>query len=496
MTKLIKKIYSNWILIVILFFAFFIRIYNINNIPGEIWGDVISHIQLANQIKSGDFFIDFRFGGDGPLFSYLAALFTLYTKTSFLSLKLLTAFLGTFLVFGIYIITKELFNNKTLAYISALIASFSFWTISFSRQAKPHIIVPIFVCFVIYFIMKKKYIVAGIILGLGMYTQASFWTTIFFALRNRIVFIISMLLSIPLMIEFVYNQTTYVSQSNFYGEKLGISLQLSFFDYLRRLFSNSLENIASFNFIGDRAFRHTISGQPHLDIVSGGVFVIGFLAILKKGFFPFNKKIILYFIIPFFLIQIPSILDVNNPLSTPNMGRMIGIIPFIYIAIAYAILILVKVARQRFGFSASFFILFFTLGLIAFINLHNYFYVYPQGLPNGNIPFSKIVAQELDKKSSNTSIVLLGCCWGEWAQPEPESISLSLKKEKLIQSDYSLTQADITCKLLKDLSISKPAIAVVAPVMQIRKSLKTCIKEKSIQLLEKDNIPIALLITL
>ena len=41
----------------------------------------------------------------------------------------------------------------------------------------------------------------------------------------------------------------------------------------------------TFNFKGDTGFRHNISGNPHLDIVSGVFFVIGFLMII------FNKHI-------------------------------------------------------------------------------------------------------------------------------------------------------------------------------------------------------------
>jgi len=61
---------------------------------------------------------------------------------------------------------------------------------------------------------------------------------------------------------------------------MGISLALG--EKLIRLGDNALKNMMSFNFKGDTGFRHNISGNPHLDIVSGVFFVIGFLMIIFK----------------------------------------------------------------------------------------------------------------------------------------------------------------------------------------------------------------------
>lgn len=172
------------ILVLIILFAFLLRLYQLDSLPAEMWGDVIEHYKLADGIGDGYLFLDYRFGGDGPLFSYLVFFVSRFLGLSFYSIKFTTAFIGTILVLIVYFVAKELFGRKEVGYISSFLAAVSFWSLSFSRQAKPHILVPLFVCLTLLFLLKKKKLLSGMFLGLGMYSQAGFWGVTLFAFFN------------------------------------------------------------------------------------------------------------------------------------------------------------------------------------------------------------------------------------------------------------------------------------------------------------------------
>src|SRR5580704_2248823 len=127
---------NNWLLIGILLVYIFVALYQLDTIPGEIWGDAISHYNLAEKILQGHFFIDYEFGGDGPVFSYLAAFMTNFLHLSFYSLKFTSVWIGFFFVLSMYFLTEEFFHNKRISLMATFISGVSFWTIVFARQ--PH----------------------------------------------------------------------------------------------------------------------------------------------------------------------------------------------------------------------------------------------------------------------------------------------------------------------------------------------------------------------
>lgn len=424
------------ILLLIILSSLFVRIYLLDSLPGEMWGDVIEHYKLAQWIQDGHYFLNYKFGGDGPIFSYILALGSFLYGLDFYSMKLTTVIIGTLLTIVIYFLTLEFFKKKEIAYIASFVSTVSFWSLSFSRQAKPHILIPLFVSLIILYILKKKYLLSGTALAIGMFTQASFWTMPITFLTNRKLAFVGLISIIPFLYQSLQLKHVYLANNSFYEEKLALA-ENDLISFTYKVLWNFIENILSLNLKGDNSFRHTISGQPHLDAISGIFFLLGFLLIIIQTISKKDRKFLLYFIFPFFTIQIPSILDVNNPLSVPNMGRMIGILPFVFMSIAYGIytcfnyiLKMVKPLSQAKVISTFFLTL--VLASISFISLWKYFFVYPLGLPNKNIPFGKIIASYI-KESSIEKYVVVGCCWGDWGQPEPGSIKYSLRQTKDIK---------------------------------------------------------------
>lgn len=415
------------ILLAIVLLAIVLRIYLLNSIPGEMWGDIITHYEMADMVLKGSFYIDYKFGGDGPFFSYVVAFLGKIIGVSFLTIKLATVIGGVGLVISVYFLAKELFKEKYIGYIASFLTAVSFWSLTFSRQAKPHIFVALFITLCVYFSLKKKYVIAGIMFGIGLYVQAGFWGAFLVFWRRWKVLVVGIAIAIPTLWHFYANSAFYFSDQAFYGEKLAVSGTLTPIDYILKFLINIWKNILSLHVRGDVSFRHSISTMPHLDLMSGVLFVIGFIWIMYHILKNKDARLLEYFLIPICVLQLPSLLDVNNPDSTPNMGRMIAIVPFVYTAVAYGLWKVAHIFEKKI---TQYIFISIILIAIAVINLYRYFWIYPLGLPDKNTPFGKIIAQQINTLPENVNVYVIGCCWGAWSQPEQGSMRIQIDKKR------------------------------------------------------------------
>ena len=517
---------NNWILAAILLVYLFLALYQLDNIPAAIWGDAIEHYYLAENILHGHPFFNYAYGGDGPVFSYIVVLVSVFFGLSFYSLKLTAVFIGFFFVLSLYFLAKEFFHNKHIALLSTAISAISFWTIDFARQPHARILVPLFICLTLLFTLKKKNTLAGILLGLGMYTQASIWGLILTYWRNIRILLIGLILMIPL--GYSFSTSNFLSNQSYFGEKLAVHTPI--LQVITAIAHNIVANALSFNVHGDETFRMNIPGHPHLDFLSGILFDIGFLLLLYQslpkilvrkiqkffGFIraPFEKNkimraeteknfsyradkqtFLLYFILPFFFIQVPSLLDVHNYFVQPNISRMIGIIPFVYMSIAYCIFLFAKYCTsfvhkatlKKILFAGVYGVLL--IGILI-LNFYNYFIVYPRTLPNGNTPFDKIIAQAIDKTSPTTKIIIIGAGWGQYAQPEVAGIPIV---QKTMHPEFFVDTPDQTQQILCQSKTKGQQIFVVSnpDYQQTLQTINLCMQKGKSSLLSANGWNVA-----
>jgi hypothetical protein len=425
-------------------FAFAIRLYRLDDVPAEMWGDVIEHYALANQILHGQFFFDYRFGGDGAMFSYIVAALAIFLGLSFATIKLATVLIGTASVAVEYYLVREYFGSTRIAFLACFVTAVSFWNITFSRQGKPYILVALFVELAILFALRRRPIAAGITLGLGMYTQAAFWGLPFVFVFAPVALLVGGIVALPVLYSFWRNPGALVGQSSYIGSKLGAHLTLA--QRIQHVLQNTWKDAISYNVRGDNTFRHNIPGHPHLDVLSGVLFVLGMGLLLWRIGRNRDRRLFVWFLLPFLLVQLPSVSDMD-PLNVPAMGRMIGATPFAFAAIAYAIdrgwtaaegWLGARVSRPLTAVSA---LAAVVLAAIFAINMYNYFVVYPKTLPNGNTPFGRTIARRIDRSAPGTYSFLVGCCWGDWAQPEPGAVTDVVDRPRYVLSANTLADA-------------------------------------------------------
>ena len=469
-----------------------IRLYRLDSIPGEMWGDVNEHFELAQRILSGNFFYHYDFGGDGPLISYLIAGVAKVIGLSFYSIKLTTVLLDVISILVIYHLALELFQKKQLAHWASFIWAVSFWSISLSRQGKPYILVPLFVMTAVLFFLKRRTVLSGLFLGLGMYTQASFWGMVLFALINPVLGLVFLLTALPLFSEFIQHFNIYFGQGAYIGEKMGLELNVS--EKIANLLTNIFKNSGALFVRGDSVFRHNIPGNPHLDFITAIFFIIGFLFILWVVYKEKKRSLIFYFFLPFLLSQLASILDINNPGNVPNLGRMAGAAPFVVIASAYGIDRVNLIIAQKKSKLSLIFILS-VLAVILVINFYNYFFIFPKTLPNNNTPFAKIIASKVDNNSNSSFFGLVGCCWGFAGQPEPKSINYLLKSNKKIQWFNLEKYPTLDCYSLGTLSKGRKIVLFSNPAEIYETKLQGCLKNFKIEIIEQNNYQVVKIIS-
>lgn len=413
-------------ILIIFIFGLFLRIYLLDKIPGEMWGDVIEHYKLTKLILEKRFYISYLFGGDGLLISYLNAIFTKFFGLSFYSLKLTTAVIGSFIILINFFITKELFKNKEIGYIASFITAVGFWGLTFSRQAKPYILAGLFISLVIYFLIKKRYVILGLVLGLGLYSQSSFWGMMFLSFINYKTFLITSFLSLPFFLNLFKNKEIFFSQYSYLGEKLIGSYNLGMISYFKGIIFNYFRNIFGLFFSGDVVFRHNIPFSPHLDFIMQFFLIIGIYFFIKKYLIKKSFKYYLIIIL-IFLIYLPTCLDVKNILNNPSMGRTVGSISIFYPIISLGIYEFINIFKNKILKKILFMIILFTIFLI---NFYQYYYIYPQTLPEKNFPLSRLTGEIIDKYRKEIPLIINNCCWLEWGMPEPYSIIFNLKNNR------------------------------------------------------------------
>lgn len=419
-----------------------IRLYRLDTIPGEMWGDVLFHHYLATLVLDHQFYTDYRFGGDGPMLSYIIAGLSLLFGLTFFTIKLATVLAGTLLIPLDYLLTRQLFGRR-VAGIAALLTAISFWAITFSRQGKPYILAAVFFALALWLVLAGQQWLGGIAVGLGMYTQAAFWGAPFAFVTTPYVLLWAIIVALPVIINFARDPGALIGSSSYIGSKL--HQQHSLTGIVLRVLDNIRKNLLAFNVRGDAVFRHNIPYHPILDRLSGIFFLIGVVLILWRIARHREWRLLLWVVIPFAVIQIPSVVD-QVPTDTPAMGRMVGALPLTMATIAYALdrsaaatlFGVRRLPRPRLLAGA---LLWAILVAIFAINAHNYFVVYPRTLPNGNTPFGATIAGRIDGTSPLTYSFVVGCCWGQWGQPEPGAASEVVTAHRYVVNVHTLRDA-------------------------------------------------------
>lgn len=465
--SLLKWRWSQWLVFATIPLALGLRLINLDALPGELYGDIaIVHTYVAD-ILAGRWPTYFVLSA-GPLYHYLIAPIVAVFGNGYLGLKLASGIVSLAVLAVAYALGREL-GGQRLALTTTLIAGFGSWLLVFSRLGNSQILVPLLTTGALWLAIvaarrgsTAHLVSSAIVAALGLYTYPqSFvlppvilvvllilaWTHNGIARRQIWIFVIvTLLCAVPFALIVARDP------GNFFTGYIGGKLAGQRAPW-RTLLGNIGRGLLAFNVRGDVVFRSNPSLQPHLDPISGVFFLAGIVFWLR----PAQRRIGLALIAAFVLLQVPSWLVLSNPAEVPSASRSLGVAPLAYLFAASGLLWLfdhLRVVGQPLRFLAA-------AGIVAamlILNVDRYFVHYAAGLPNNNTPFGRIIAEYVRQLPPTTDVIVVGCCWGDWGQPEPGGIAYAFADRRTI--DF-VKPDDLTCALLEGLA--RPAEIIWRP---------------------------------
>ena len=162
--EFIKKILASKGIIIIIFVASMVRLLGVGSVPYGFANDEVSYIMSGYEIaKTGGYDIAGNFlplsvnldSSLSPVPVYIIALFVKLLGLSSIVARLPFALMGVGIVAIVYFLVKELFHNRKIAFLSALVLSFSSWHIVVTRTVWDVIPAQFFYLLGLYIFLKK-----------------------------------------------------------------------------------------------------------------------------------------------------------------------------------------------------------------------------------------------------------------------------------------------------------------------------------------------------
>lgn len=176
---------ANWLIILLTLIGLFLRLYRLSN-PQEIVFDETYYAVFAQKYLVGQPFFDVH----PPLGKLLIALGQMLFGNNSLGWRILPAIFGTLIIPLSYLLTKKLFQSKSIALVTALLVILDGMFLVQSRTGLLAIFLTFFIILSYWLILeywqnKKKVflILTGFALGLGMSVQwlmLPFWLILWF----------------------------------------------------------------------------------------------------------------------------------------------------------------------------------------------------------------------------------------------------------------------------------------------------------------------------
>ncbi|NOX60859.1 MAG: hypothetical protein GXP42_02760 [Chloroflexi bacterium] len=283
----------------IMFAAIFFRVHLIRSVPPGIFIDETNAALDALRILEGR--PDSLFGTgwfETPNgFVYLQTLFFRLFGTTFFALKVQSLLPGILTVLALYFLAREMFGVRPALIATAFLAV-NRWHINMSRWGWNEVYPPLIQILALLFILRGArrqrwgdWALAGLLLGLGMYTYlairlVALGVALYLLYRilvergflrkswqGLVLFSTIYLLTFaPLGFTYYKNPFTFLNRSQ----------QVSILNDIRAaggdlqpLKESALRHLKMFHVQGDRNARHNLPGEPMLDPITGAFFLLG-----------------------------------------------------------------------------------------------------------------------------------------------------------------------------------------------------------------------------
>ena len=401
----------------------FLRLYKLDTLGSEIYGDIIIARNYMQGVLAGRWPVRFDLSA-GPLYHYLIAPVIALVGLDYARLKLASVLVSLGVLAATYAFSRRLVNDH-FALLTTFIAGLSSWLLIFSRLGNSQILLPLLTAAALWLVIRvvqlnrqSDLIACAIVSALGLYVYpqsfvlpgAIFMTLLFLrwtgfpvtGKRLGLFALIVLVCAIP----FVFIVGT--DPANFSEGYIGSKMKTDG-DFLTLLGQSVVRALLAFNVRGDESFRSNPSGLAQLDRISGILFLVGIVFWLTTRK---RRRWVPIWLVPLLVLQVPSILALNQPREVPSASRTLGVAPIVYMLVASGLWWLILVMRRR-GWRWSYvsIVTAVVLGCMLFLNVQRYFKFYIGGLPYQDTPIGRLIADYADSLPPDTQVYMVGCCW-------------------------------------------------------------------------------------
>lgn len=446
----------------------FLRLFQLDKLQNEIYGDINIVRDFVSQILVGVWPYKFNLSA-GPLYEYLITPIILVTGLNYLGLKIASVIVSLACLAMIYAFSRKLVNDY-FALLVMFIAGVSSWLLVFSRLGNLLIVVPLLTVLALWLVIRivqfgrqRDVLICAVVsaLGLFIYPQTFILPGVIFATLLCLRWAGKPLprgwtvnfILVSLLFLFLFVQIVLADPSNFTSGYVGNKINPEEGKSVLSVFGGNVINaLLGLHVRGDAVFRSNPNSLPHLDWISGILFLVGiaFWLINKE-----RRSWVALWLVPFILLEIPSMLALNQPLEVPSASRTLGVAPIVYMLVASGLWwpLQAALARGKRWRWSAILVTALLLGSILFLNAQRYFQDYIDGLPYHDTPIGLAIGTYANSLPENTQIYMVGCCW-ESGMPE-YYVNYTMVHPELL---HYIDKQGLTCAILQ--STSLPAVYI------------------------------------
>ncbi len=442
--------------------AVLLRLAGLRSLQAEIYGDIAIVRKYLDFIRQGEWPCHFELSS-GPLYHYLVMPVIAVAGPGYLGMKLASVTVSLGVLAATFAVGRRLGGDR-LALPSLFVAGVSSWLLIFSRLGNSQIVVPLLATTSLWLLVRfvkeqrrRDLVLSAAVAALGVYgyPQSFILAPVMAAtlLGLRVTGLnvrwkdIGLFVATSLVVALPFVGIVREDPANFFTGYIGGKIHPEG-GILRPLLENCGKVALSLHVRGDNVFRSNPAGRPHLDAVSGVLFLLGVAFWLRPERRRWSPAVFL----PFVLQHVPSLLVLRSGAEVPSASRALGAAPEAYLLVASGVLLLLDlVARFR---GARPVVAVLLLGSVLVLNVHRYLFEYLPGLPYANTPIAALVSAYVNDLAPGTDVYLVGCCWKD-GMPEPKGIEFGLDRPERL---HRLEPGEFSCKTLSRLS--GPAVLI------------------------------------
>jgi hypothetical protein len=337
--------------------AAFFRLHKIDLIPLEMGCDLPHNYNNIRLILRGEYLIFFpSHPGREGLFFYLAAPLARAVGLNHTTIKIASALVGVFTLPALYLLGKELYN-RWVGLLAAFLLGISHWHIILTRVGYRASTVPLVLSLMWYFLIRGYkthrrwfFALAGLFLGLGMYTYNAFMivpllvaimllTPLVSGQRRALLFHWQDILLLVVVAVYVFiplGRYAY-EQPQMYGYRAATRITDLEATLPQNVWATLLETtqkaLLMFNVRGDGVFIANVPFVRELGFVTAIFFILGLAYVLWNWRDGYNLTVLA----AFGVMLLPTILSLAFPQEVPNAIRAIGVLPAVMLFPALAL---------------------------------------------------------------------------------------------------------------------------------------------------------------